>query len=1098
MRGRGNQIVAGGIGIGCLLWTAALGAVTQISTIAGLGSGDGGSIPNCTFYVPADLARDGLGNVYIADAGNQVIRQISASGTVATLAGGFGAAGFAGGIGTAARFNSPKGVAVDAAGTTLFVADTNNHVIRKITLATGVVSVVAGLGGTSGLVDGNTTNARFYFPTDLALDATGNTLFVADAGNHRIRVIYGKNPNNLVVATLAGSSQGYLDANGTSAKFNAPCGLALEPAGNTLYVADTGNHVIRQLLTTGLKPVITTAGLANQPGFANGDSITAMFSLPRGVAVDAANATLYVSDTSNHTLRRIDLTAPGKITTTLAGSGGNTGNADGLGAAAKFNLPCGLTLVGGVSLLAADTNNDAIRQVTLPGGDVATWAGGAGDGRTGSNCVFRQPTRICRDAAGNQYISDTDSHTIRKISSLGTASTLAGSSGVFGSSDGTGDTAKFKFPRGLALSPTGTTLYVADSDNHLIRKVVTATGQVTLLAGAAGVTGTADAPARFYNPQGLALSPSGQYLYVADTNNHSIRRVDTVTGAVGTVFGSSSRVAGYLDNFGTNARFSFPTDVVLDAAGNTLFVADSGNRVIRSIYLNTGEVRTLVGTAANLSNPQGVATGDGFVFFSDASGGNLFIVDPERQFSIKLAGLDASGMLDGDYSQALFNYPEGLVYSSGNLYVADGFNRRIRRVENLYGVRSVRLTPVLNNIFIASEPGQLVLQITPLVSGLDTLTALTVGNLGGTAAAPGDIKNVNVWFQEGGGTFDSANATYLGALQPAGDPYTWASGPNAFNRQVRQNDEIYILADVGDVPVASRTCQFGLPASGLVFASGTWPAAPLVNEFYQTLAPAGVTFAIYHEALLPATVVKGQARVPAMSLMLTNALKFESSIESLTFGLEDGRGNSLPAGTALAAVRVEDENGVSRGVLNVLPDQGSTLIATFPAPLKVAAGKTTSLKILVDVNSQASADSFRLAFASALSVNQGSVDCIAAANDPSGFPMITDFAHIQKADLTETYSNYPNPFQPPRQTTCVAYYLPQPATVSLTIWTLTEDKVIGLIDDQSQSAGYYTQRWDGKNGQGHLVASGVYLSRLWLRYADGSRTLLTRKIAVVR
>lgn len=1100
------------LAFGWLVLAARAGAVTQVATEAGLGSGDGNSVPNCTFYVPADVARvatgPNAGDIYVADTGNHVIRKISAGGTVSTVAGTFGTAGCLNGVGTSAQFNAPKGVAVDAGGNTLYVADANNHTIRRLLLTgpqAGTVDVVAGVTLTTGSTNGNTTVARFNLPSDVVLDALGNTLFVADTGNNRIRVIYMLNAANYAVGTFAGGSAGYIDhTTGTSARFNAPAALALEPAGNTLYVADANNQVIRRIVTLGTHPVTTLAGLAGQRGAADGDSLTAQFNYPLGLAAGPGNTSVYVSDGFNHTVRRIDVAA--QTTATWLGTAGNTGSADGTGTSAQFNHPCGLVLEGTAAYLyAADVNNDCIRRIAVATGAVETWAGGWGDGRSVPNCAFRMPMRLCRDGAGNAYLADADSHVIRRLASNGLVSTLAGRAGVAGSADGVGDAARFKFPKGVALSPDGQTLYVADADNHLLRQVALSgaqTGQVSLLAGLAGVTGTAEGSigvggaARFFNPQGLAVSPSGQYLYVADTNNHSIRRVDLVTLNCQTVFGSLNRVSGYAEGVGTAARFSYPTDLALDAGGNTLYVADSGNRVIRLADLTTGEVGTFLGTSAGLDNPQGVVTGDEFVFVADAAGHRLLICDPVRATCHTLAGTGEAGFADGGFAAAEFNMPLGLCYSQDRLYVADGFNRRIRRLENLFEIREVELTPVLNDIFLAGEPEQLVLQIAPTIAGRDTLQSVTVHNRLGTGTAPDDIKAVRCWFQAGGGTFDALRAVLLGPLTVQSDQKTWTSG--VFNQVMHQTDAIYITLDVGDVPTASRTCQFGIPAGGLVFASAAWPAAELNNTFYQTLAPAGITFAVYHENLLPPTVVKGQTRVEAFDFMFTNALRYEFPVTSLTLTVEDRYGNTLAPSAVLAGLRAESEDGAIYGIWTVPADAAGALNLDFSAALAVPGEKSAGCRIFVDVAAQTSADSFRLKLASPLAVNRGTVDSMAAADDPTGFPMLTDFAHIENARLNESYANFPNPFSPPRQATHIKYYLPQPAQVSITLWTLTEDRVLALTDGEAQAAGYHSRDWDGRNGQGQLVGSGVYLCRLRLQFNDGTSRLMTRKIAVVR
>jgi DNA-binding beta-propeller fold protein YncE len=297
--------------------------------------------------------------------------------------------------------------------------------------------------------------------------------------------------------------------------------------GTDLYVADTGNHTIRKIvISTGA--VTTFAGTAGISGSADGTGTAARFNSPYGITIDATGTNLYIADTNNHTIRQIVI-ATGEVST-LAGSAGSPGFLNGTGSAARFRSPSGITIDGtGTNLYVADTYNHAIRQIVISTRAVTIFAGTGGSGSVdaaGTTASFYLPSSITRDGA-NLYVADTFNSTIRKIVlSTKVVSTLAGSAGNPGSTDGTGATARFNFPRGVASD--GTNLYVADTYNSTIRNIDIATGTVTTLAGLAGTPGSADATgtgstARFYNPAGISFY--GTTLYVPDTNNHAIRQI---------------------------------------------------------------------------------------------------------------------------------------------------------------------------------------------------------------------------------------------------------------------------------------------------------------------------------------------------------------------------------------------------------------------------------------------------------------------------------------------------------------------------------------------------------------------------------------------
>ncbi|HEX7841348.1 MAG TPA: hypothetical protein VF469_27910 [Kofleriaceae bacterium] len=572
--------------------------------IGGTGTGDGTGV-TARFHNPFGVAVDSAGNLYVADTGNQIIRKVTAAGVVTTLAGTAGVSGSTDGIGTAARFYGPNGVAVDSAGN-VYVADEFNNTIRKIT-ADGIVTTLAGFAGISGSADGTGKAAYFNGPTGVAVDGAGN-VYVADAGNDTIRKITAGG----VVKTLAGSvlNFGSADGAGAAARFEFPAGVAVDSAGN-LYVADTDNSTIRKITAGGV--VTTLAGTARTFGSADGSGAAASFNVPWSVAVDDAG-NVYVADTYNDTIRKV--TADGTVTT-LAGTAGSVGSVDGTGAVARLNAPQGVAVDSAGNVYVADSSNATIRKVTADGA-VTTLAGAAsmagGTDGIAAAARFNRPFGAAADHAGNVYVADQSNHTIRKVTADGVVTTLAGAAGMPGSTDGVGADARFCSPAGVAVDSAGN-VYVADQCNHTIRKV-TADGAVTTLAGTAGMLGSADgigAAARFFNPAGVAVDSAGN-VYVADTFNHTIRKV-TAAGVVTTLAGTAGSLGG-LDGTGAAARFSYPDGVAVDGAGN-VYVADTSNSSIRKITA-AGVVTTLggrlivgstggVGAAPRFDSPVGVA-----------------------------------------------------------------------------------------------------------------------------------------------------------------------------------------------------------------------------------------------------------------------------------------------------------------------------------------------------------------------------------------------------------------------------------------------------------------------------------------------------------
>jgi streptogramin lyase len=300
---------------------------------------------------------------------------------------------------------NPRGVVADPNGN-LYVADSYNHLIRKIDSSGDIVIFAGSYPYGSGNNDGQISNARFTSPRDLSLDVFGN-VYVADTGNSRIRKI----DSSGNVTTLAGSMWGYTDGQGTAAEFATPEGISVDVSGN-VYVADTGNNRIRIINSSAN---VTTIAGSGAIGSADGQGMVASFNEPYSVAVDSSG-NIYVADTGNHRIRRID---PLSNVTTLAGSG-VSGSTDGHGTAATFNRPHGVSVDISGNVYVADTGNNSIRKID-PFGNVTTLAGSAGGGAVdglGAVAMFNMPYGVSIDMSGNLYVADSANNSIRKLSPM--------------------------------------------------------------------------------------------------------------------------------------------------------------------------------------------------------------------------------------------------------------------------------------------------------------------------------------------------------------------------------------------------------------------------------------------------------------------------------------------------------------------------------------------------------------------------------------------------------------------------------------------------------------------------------------------------------
>lgn len=707
-----------------------------VSTFAGTGV-EGfadGALVSSRFGNPAGVATDTLGNIFVADTGNNRIRMITPNGQVTTIAG-TGEYGIANGAGLTAKFAFPSAIAIGP-DNNLYVADTFNHRICKLTrpLTPGGswnVSQVAGSPiGDFGFANATGNSARFHFPYGLSLDSEG-AIFVADSKNHRIRRI--SLTGNVTTYAGGASSGNTNDLNPALARFNEPTGIVV--AHGNVYVADTGNHRIRKIVpasSTNAGPVTTFAG--DVAGFANGLTTAAAFRSPAAMTVDA-NGIIYVADEENHSIRSI--TQAGEVDTVvgLGSAGFVNGDKDN----AKLNAATGIAVDSLGNLLVADTQNHVIRAVNIKplsvpatvitGSENASgiqvssvidlvalgldplktyyfrWKSNGPSGLTTAlgHSFFAYDIPVISTNAASQLIPTSArlNATVDPKSSLTSfvfeystdpdmrapfyVRSLAGSS-TTGYIDATGNIARFSMPNGMAINSAGD-VFVADRANHRIRKISPA-GETTTFAGSgdAGFVDDTGVNAQFENPNGIAIDSVGN-LYVADEANHCIRKI-TPAGVVSTYAGSG--IAGFADGNALDAKFLYPTGVAIDSS-NHVYVADSQNNRIRKIDAVTGMVTTFAGSGvpgfadgayleSQFSHPIALAI--------NAAGGVLVVDHGNLRIRLidivgvsTLAGNGSAGMSDGPGATAQFDNPTGIaVDAEGVAYVTDTNNHRIRRI----------------------------------------------------------------------------------------------------------------------------------------------------------------------------------------------------------------------------------------------------------------------------------------------------------------------------------------------------------------------------------------------------------------------------------
>ncbi len=774
----------------------------NIDTFAGTGtagySGDGGPAASAQIFTPYGIAVAANGDVYFADRDNNVIRKVdAATGDISTVAGGGSLQTGDGTLATVAWTNTPHDVAVDAAGN-IYIADTFNHRIRKVDIGTGLISTIGGTGVQGYGGDGGAATAALLdTPSGIAVDSAGNVIF-SDTVNHRIRKITPGGTISTIAGTGAGGFAGD-DGPATAAKVKSPHGIAIDDSDN-IYIADTENSRIRKFTDGG---TITTVAGAGQSGYDGdgGSATVAKINKPKGLWVVDSGAstgpvgfdTIYGSTQSGVHQKQIatQVTVPqdgfvDSITAYQAGGNNKkviyaiytdsagepdaliaeTATAqrssaaawltidlpvtfvtagtywlalafnstteeyyyDGAGGQTRYSdddaISNGYTATWGVTtttntrrisiyatihtdpndIYIADTVNDRIRKFTEYS-TIATIAGtGAagfsGDGGPATAAQIDAPEHVAVDSAGDVFIGDTMNHRIRKIDvGTGDISTYGGTGTAAYSGDGgPASSAAMNEPRGLFVDASDD-LFLADSQNHVIRKIVAATGIITVAAGRHRDPGFGDGGlatiADLQQTDDVAVDAAGN-LYIVCLTQGRVRKVDVATGIITTLIGSGTELDPADPN--DDVWLLSPSGVAVDSAGN-VYVADSdplNSRIVK--YTVAGATfETFAGngtpgnsgngglaTAAEVHKPQGVAVdSNDDVYIADTGGASIRKVVVATGIITRVAGTTNNGYSgDGGAATAAdLNKPSKVVVdSTGKIYIADTLNSVIRRV----------------------------------------------------------------------------------------------------------------------------------------------------------------------------------------------------------------------------------------------------------------------------------------------------------------------------------------------------------------------------------------------------------------------------------
>jgi trimeric autotransporter adhesin len=650
-----------------------------LTVLAGQGvqgfGGDGGPAASAFLNGPQGIAVDGAGNVYLADENNCVVRKVS-KGTITTIAGQGGQCNFGGdgGKGTSAFLSFPIGVAVDSTGANLYIADRNNCVVRKLVLATDIITTFAG-DHTCGYAgdNGPALSAELSSPDGVAVDGNEN-VFIADTNNSRIREV---TKSNGKINTVGGDGTFGCTGDGnaaTSAEISTVVQLTVDSGGTTVTFPDQACQKVRQF-TVG-KNMNTVAGTGNACFGICGDggaATSAELDSPQGIATVTTNKVFLIADLNNERVR--EFTVGGNING-VAGNGSTTTPTllNGIAPTGVVpNNPFGIFQDPSQNIFFGDTGNQMVRELVKSTDLVDFFAGDGtagygGDGGLAVDAEMNNPRTVARDSKGNIYIADESNQIIREVTTDNKIHTFAGTPGrcAFDGDGGPATSAFLCNPVGVFVD-NNNNVYIADMSNHVVREVTN--GIINTVAGVGGhcTYGGDGGPAIdafLCNPDGVAVDPANN-IYIADTSNCRVRKVSGLTGIITTLAGTEQ--CGFTgDGPANEVDLNSPNGVWVDSIGD-VFIADTGNQRLRWVD-PTGNLTTFAGNGncgytgdgipalnTELCNPTGV--------FLEPTTGNYLVAD-QSNFRIRgvtafaAAALSASSLSFGLQSVGTSSQPQ--------------------------------------------------------------------------------------------------------------------------------------------------------------------------------------------------------------------------------------------------------------------------------------------------------------------------------------------------------------------------------------------------------------------------------------------------------
>jgi sugar lactone lactonase YvrE len=873
----------------------ALLAQYAISTVAGGGPNNLTALSASIGY-PGGVALDAAGNTYIADSHSSHIFKVDTTNNLTVVAGN-GTHGYAGdgGPATSAALSGPEGVFVDASGN-IFIADTQNSVIREVTASNGNIITVAGTGAAGYSGDGGlATSAQLYDPYGVFVDSAEN-IFIADTDNCLIRKVSGGNISTVVgnpLATPAPCSYSGDGGPATSAQLDEPFGVFVDSSGN-IFIADTQNSAIR-VVNPGTQPITlaqiviqsgdiqTVAGISYDSGEGaacmftgdTGPATSAYLCQPAGVFVDGSE-NIFIADTANFAIREVATT--GTITTVAGtlGTAGYTGD-NAAATSATLNYPNSVVVDASSDIFIADTDNFVIREVTASNSFIQTIIGNntlaySGDSGLAVNAELSSPASVSIDAAGDIFIADSENSAIREVvAASGDIQTAAGNGTLCALSTALcGDTglatsAQLNNPQGVFLDASGN-IFIADTADNRIRVVNTTTAAITVAGiaissqtiatvagtgtgGYSGDTGAAIS-AELSSPYGVFVD-SNENIFIADTGNNVIREVSS-SGIITTVVGNNTECtpAGATCGDGgaaTSAQLSSPAGVFVDATED-IFIADTFDNRIREVTASTGIIATVAGTGARGYSGDGSAATSALLdspygVYVDTAG-DIFIADTQN-FVIRevlagniqtVAGNNTQGF-SGDGGQstlAELNSPTGLFgNAAGNLYVADTDNTRIRQ---LVPALFVTISPNPVSVVVSTQQ-----QFTAVVAG-STNTAVTWsvnGTLGGNSTV---------------GTISTTGLFQAPATIPAPATVTITAVSQADGKTTGSATVTIVSAPTAAQPAPQTISPGGTATYSLLLNANTGaPGQPLTLSCSQASLPPGGSCSFSPAKITPAS-----------------------------------------------------------------------------------------------------------------------------------------------------------------------------------------------------------------------------------------------------